>query len=153
MKIVELHTSMVSKSEDGFICSATVVTGCGCRVTMLGHGDNLKTAEEQALVSVIKEVGRLTSEAADSSHHQRSNRHERFHQNRSANQGHRTQTEDKSRFNGGGAKQASEKQRNLIEQLAEEKRHDADALCRGQFGLRLDQLTGAQANQLIQSLK
>lgn len=54
---------------------------------------------------------------------------------------------------GGGSKQVSAKQRNLIEQLAEEKRHDADALCRGQFGVRLDQLTGAQANQLIQSLK
>jgi len=153
MKIMELHTSMVSKSEDGFICNATVVTDCGCRVTMLGYGDSLKTAEEQALEAVRKEVDRLTSETADSSHHQRRNRHERFQPNRSANQTHQTQTEDKSRFNGGGAKQASEKQRNLIEQLAEEKRQDADALCRGRFGVRLDQLTGAQANQLIQSLK
>lgn len=102
MKIMELHTSMVSKSEDGFICNATVVTDCGCRVTMLGYGDSLKTAEEQALEAVRKEVDRLTSEATDNSHHQRSNRHEGFQPNRSANRPHQTQTEDKSRFNGGG---------------------------------------------------
>lgn len=61
--------------------------------------------------------------------------------------------DDKSQFQGGGDKPASDKQIFLIQKLAEENGKDAKQLCLAKFGKLLSALMGREADLLIKSLK
>ena len=61
--------------------------------------------------------------------------------------------DDKSQFQGGGDKPATDKQIFLIQKLAEENGKDAKQLCLAKFGKSLSTLMGREADLLIKSLK
>ena len=61
--------------------------------------------------------------------------------------------DDKSQFQGGGDKPATDKQIFLIQKLAEENGKDAKQLCLAKFGKSLSALMGWEADLLIKSLK
>ena len=61
--------------------------------------------------------------------------------------------DDKSQFQGGGDKPATDKQIFLIQKLAEENGKDAKQLCLAKFGKSLSALMGREADLLIKSLK
>ena len=61
--------------------------------------------------------------------------------------------DDKSKFQGGGDKPASDKQTYLIQKLSEEVGKNADQLCLAKFGKSLSELTGREADSLIKYLK
>ena len=61
--------------------------------------------------------------------------------------------DDKSKFQGGGDKPASDKQTYLIQKLSEEAGKNADQLCLAKFGKSLSELTGREADSLIKYLK
>lgn len=61
--------------------------------------------------------------------------------------------DDKSRFQGGGDKPATDKQIFLIQKLAEENGKEAKQLCLAKFGKSLSALMGREADLLIKSLK
>lgn len=60
---------------------------------------------------------------------------------------------DKSKLNGGGNKPASPKQKNLIIQLAENQLTTGNKASMKICNIPLEELTGAQANQVIKKLK
>jgi DNA replication protein DnaC len=153
MSIKRIETKLVSQSQKEWICSATMETEAGYRVTKLGQGDSLQQAEDCAVRHATDAIAFLEN-ACEYNETSLQSQHRTSRSSSGASyQQYQAQTEDKSRFNGGGSKQASEKQLNLIEQLAQKKRCDAEYACRGEFGIGLNQITGAQANQLIKSLK
>jgi DNA replication protein DnaC len=153
MSIKRIETKLVSQSQKEWICSATMETEAGYRVTKLGQGDSLQQAEDRAVRHATDAIAFLEN-ACEYNETSLQSQHRTSRSSSGASyQQYQAQTEDKSRFNGGGSKQASEKQLNLIEQLAQKKRCDAEYACRGEFGIGLNQITGAQANQLIKSLK
>ena len=61
--------------------------------------------------------------------------------------------DDKSQFQGGGDKPATDKQIFLIQKLAEENGKDAKQLSLAKFGKSLSALMGREADLLIKSLK
>ena len=65
----------------------------------------------------------------------------------------RDSQDDKSQFQGGGDKPATDKQIFLIQKLAEENGKDAKQLCLAKFGKSLSTLMGREADLLIKSLK
>ena len=65
----------------------------------------------------------------------------------------RDSQDDKSQFQGGGDKPATDKQIFLIQKLAEENGKDAKQLCLAKFGKSLSTLMGGKADLLIKSLK
>lgn len=71
------------------------------------------------------------------------------HQNISQN----SSLDDKSKFQGGGDKPASDKQTYLIQKLSEEAGKNADQLSLAKFGKSLSELTGREADSLIKYLK
>ncbi|XUD94355.1 DRBM domain-containing protein [Oleidesulfovibrio alaskensis] len=153
MSIKRIETKLVSQAQNEWICSATMETETGYRVTKLGQGDSLQQAEDRAVRHATDAIAFLEN-ACEYNETSLQSQHRTSRSSSGASyQQYQAQTEDKSRFNGGGSKQASEKQLNLIEQLAQKKRCDAEYACRGEFGIGLNQITGAQANQLIKSLK
>jgi DNA replication protein DnaC len=153
MSIKRIETKLVSQSQKEWICSATMETEAGYRVTKLGQGDSLQQAEDRAVRHATDAIAFLEN-ACEYNETSLQSQHRTSRSSSGASyQQYQAQTEDKSRFNGGGSKQASEKQLGLIEQLAQKKRCDAEYACRGEFGVGLNQITGAQANQLIKSLK
>jgi hypothetical protein len=153
MSIKRIETKLVSQSQNEWICSATMETEAGYRVTKLGQGDSLQQAEDRAVRHATDAIASLENASEYNEISLQSQHRKSRSSSGTSYQKHQAQTEDKSRFNGGGSKQASEKQLGLIEQLAQKKRCDAEYACREEFGIGLNQITGAQANQLIQSLK
>lgn len=69
------------------------------------------------------------------------------------NSSQRGSQDDKSQFQGGGDKPATDKQIFLIQKLAEENGKDAKQLCLAKFGKSLSALMGREADLLIKSLK
>ena len=69
------------------------------------------------------------------------------------NSSQRGSQDDKSQFQGGGDKPATDKQIFLIQKLAEENGKDAKQLCLAKFGKSLSTLMGREADLLIKSLK
>ena len=65
----------------------------------------------------------------------------------------RDSQDDKSQFQGGGDKPATDKQIFLIQKLAEENGKDAKQLSLAKFGKSLSALMGREADLLIKSLK
>ena len=65
----------------------------------------------------------------------------------------RDSQDDKSQFQVGGDKPATDKQIFLIQKLAEENGKDAKQLCLAKFGKSLSTLMGREADLLIKSLK
>lgn len=62
-------------------------------------------------------------------------------------------TTDKSRFNGGGSKVASTKQRAFVEDLAKKRGLSVAMLARERFGKHVEALMGSEVQQLIDELK
>ena len=60
--------------------------------------------------------------------------------------------QDKNRFNGGGSKPASEKQKNMILDKCKKKGIDIEAFAR-ENGVSLKNMTGAGANKLIKQIE
>lgn len=62
-------------------------------------------------------------------------------------------TTDKSRFNGGGSKVASPKQREFVQDLAKKRGLSFNVLARERFDKHVEELMGSEVQQLIDELK
>ena len=61
--------------------------------------------------------------------------------------------DNKAKLNGGGSKPASPKQKELIQDIANDKKINLDSFLDSHFQKNIESLTGAEANQAIKKMK
>ena len=144
---IDLVSHTCQGAECHYICKSTLKTGTGRTVSALGEADTLQAASESSRANATRLLQNqlaASNYAATQSHWDDAPTHSKGPQDRS---------HDKAILNGGGSKPASSKQVGLVKKIAQEQRQSAEALSYRDFGKDLAQLTGAEINILIRTLK
>ncbi len=146
MSLTSIMMNYVTKTEDSFICSATVESSDGTKATMLGQGKDIDTAMQTAISNSKMQLVTLSSASSSQP---------TYYPSQPSNNNHRNNNmmDNKSKFNGGGDKPASDKQISWIESSARKKGLSGDALAQEKFSKYMHQLSGAEAHKLIGELK
>ncbi len=146
MSLINISTDFVIESAEGIICRATVESNDGKKATMLGKGATLEVASQAAISNSKIQLAMLVCETQSQSIHNPGQESKKIQYNNN-------HTNDKTRFNGGGNKPASDKQIDWIENSARKKGSTGDNFAQEKFGKYLHNLSGAEAHQLIGELK
>ncbi len=145
MNLINIETGYVTETKEGIICRALVENSDGKKATMLGTGSTLEVASQAAISNSKAQLAMLSGTNEPQS---------TYYQGQSTNnQRNNNPMDDKSKFNGGGSKPASDKQINWIENSARKNGGSGDALAQEKFGKYIHQLTGSEAHELIGELK
>ena len=147
----DINTDMIARTCNGadcqYICKTTLKTHSGRIVSALGEADTLQAASDTSRTNATRLLQTqlaASNDAATQSHWDDAPSH---------SQGPQDRPQDKAMLNGGGSKPASPKQVGLVKKIAQEKGQSAEALSYRDFGKDLAQLTGAEINTLIRTLK
>ncbi len=146
MSINNISVEFVAENAERIICSATVASPDGNKATMLGQGKDIDSASQAAINNSKAQLAMLSDTNEPQSTYYPSQATKR-------NQYNSNPMDDKSKFNGGGNKPASDKQINWIENSARKNGGSGDALAQEKFGKYIHQLTGSEAHELIGELK
>ena len=144
---IDLISHACNGADCQYICKTTLKTHSGRIVSALGEADNLQAASDSSRANATRLLHtQLTpsNDAVTQSPWDDASKH---------SQGPQDRSHDKAMFNGGGSKPASPKQVGLVKKIAQEKGQSAEALSYRDFGKDLAQLTGAEINTLIRTLK
>ncbi len=158
------------------VCLATVKGSDGRSVSMLGEGSNVEDAQEKALNKSRQTFKTLENGleplAPEKSEHPSTMSRAQpakaepvvqptiwdsspmpARRGQARSNKNETKRNDLKQYNGGGTKEATPAQKNLIQNLAKENRRELEDLCQEFCGCRFDDLRGQDANTIIQGLK
>ena len=148
-------------NENGFhaIVKSTITTQDNKTISELGEvyaSDSLSKADvlKEAQINALSDAASIIRAIQDiNTQDYKPDNGGRFGINNSAPELVSKNTSDKNKFNGGGNKPASDKQKNLINSLAKQKQLSAEEECMQLCNVHLNNLSGAQADMVIKKLK
>lgn len=168
--VQEISVELVKDTDNDYIVRATILTSEGVRVAMLGEGKSADEAENKAVLKAVnmarnasylleetgvkggqlenepQVVGVALAEATYGSRHDNQG-----HQSIEA--GRQQIPQDKANLNGGGAKDASPKQKEFIRDLARKRGRNVEELCQSVCNCSFQNLQGKDANDIITAIQ
>lgn len=148
-------------NENGFhaIVKSTIITQDNTIISGLGEvyaSDSLSKTDvlKEAQINALSDAASIIRAIQDiNTQDYKPDNGGRFGINNSAPELVSKNTSDKNKFNGGGNKPASDKQKSLINSLAKQKQLSAEEECMQLCNVHLNNLSGAQADMVIKKLK